>query len=155
MRKKLIPDITTEVLKFGFGHLGVASKQLRTRHIDTYGTKFSNTDNTITCFIEESNSADFIKFLKETKRVSFFVALLSHESYNFKGKFLFSSVLKEEDLQITKIYLENAIKNVKSLGLPDELVEKAYNKSPDLAITFEVQKVFVQTPGPNAGNEIK
>ena len=68
---------------------------------------------------------------------------------------MFSSVLKDEDLQITIIYLENAIKNVNSLGLPDELVEKAYNKSPDLSITFEVQKVFVQTPGPNAGNEIK
>ena len=38
--------------------------------------------------------------------------------------------------------------------MPREAVMKKYGIVPDIGITFKVDKVFVQTPGPDAGKLI-
>jgi len=39
--------------------------------------------------------------------------------------------------------------------LNKEALEKKYNDAPDLGINFMVDKVFIQTPGPEAGKVIE
>ena len=38
--------------------------------------------------------------------------------------------------------------------MPEEAAMEKYGKVPDIGITFKVDKVFVQTPGPDAGKLI-
>ena len=40
------------------------------------------------------------------------------------------------------------------LGIPENLAEKYWLKPANLAVVFSVDKVFVQTPGPDAGKQI-
>ena len=41
-----------------------------------------------------------------------------------------------------------------SVGIPSEAVERMLGTPPDLGVTFRVEKIFIQTPGPEAGQEI-
>ena len=41
-----------------------------------------------------------------------------------------------------------------SVGIPREAVERMFGTPPNLGISFRVEKVFIQTPGPEAGQEI-
>jgi hypothetical protein len=40
------------------------------------------------------------------------------------------------------------------LGIPKNLADRYWLKPIDVAVVFSVDKVFVQTPGPDAGKEI-
>ena len=40
------------------------------------------------------------------------------------------------------------------LGIPENLAEKYWLKPANLAVVFSVDKVFIQTPGPDAGKQI-
>jgi len=40
------------------------------------------------------------------------------------------------------------------MGIPEEALTQAFGSAPDLGITFKVEKIFNQTPGPEAGQEL-
>ena len=150
----MIPDITLNALKEGFGHFGVASKTNKTRHVDTLGVKINSSEALLTCFVKNSECEEVLQFLNESGRISFFVGMISHEAYNFKGQFVSSEKIDDSDLKISQTYLKNAIEIIASIGLSKEAAIEKYGKSPDIGITFKVDKVYIQTPGPDAGKEI-
>ena len=47
----MIPDLTLSALENGFGHLGVASKNNKTRHVDTLGVNVDSNNSTLTCAV--------------------------------------------------------------------------------------------------------
>ena len=150
----MIPELTFKALKVGFGHFGVASIDNKTRHVDTLGVRFNNTNSSLTCFVLKSECQEVINFLESAGRISFFVGMISHEAYNFKGQFIELKSLNDDDLEISKNYRKNIIDIITSIGVPEEGAIEKYGKIPDIGITFKVDKVFVQTPGPDAGKEI-
>ena len=93
-------------------------------------------------------------YLKESGRISFFVGMISHEAYNFKGQFEDLNLLSESDLKVSEDYRSNVINTITNIGMPEEAAMEKYGKVPDIGITFKVDKVFVQTPGPDAGKLI-
>ena len=150
----MIPELTFNALKVGFGHFGVASIENKTRHVDTLGVMVNNSSSTLTCFILKSECEEVINFLKSSGRISFFVGMISHEAYNFKGQFIELISLNDDDLKISQDYRKKLIDIVTSIGVPEDGAIEKYGKIPDIGITFKVDKVFVQTPGPDAGKEI-
>jgi len=150
----LIPELTFNALKVGFGHFGVASIENKTRHVDTLGVMVNNSSSTLTCFILKSECEEVINFLKSSGRISFFVGMISHEAYNFKGQFIELKQLNDDDLKISQDYRKSLIDIITSIGVPEDGAIEKYGKVPDIGITFKVDKVFVQTPGPDAGKEI-
>ena len=40
------------------------------------------------------------------------------------------------------------------LGIPEHLADRYWLKEPDIAVRFAVDKIFVQTPGPDAGKQV-
>ena len=152
--KILIPDLTINALQEGLGHFGVSSSKNKTVHVDTLGVKIDNIQSTLTCFVINSECKKVLQYLSETGRVSFFVGMISHEAYNFKGQFLSSKKLNNEDLKISEKYTNNVIDIITSVGLSKDAAVEKYGKVPDLGITFKVDKVYIQTPGPEAGKEI-
>ena len=64
------------------------------------------------------------------------------------------SNLDSDSLNISENYRKNLIDVLSGLGLDAEAVKNRYGEAPDLGITFKVKKVFIQTPGPEAGKII-
>ena len=150
----MIPDLTINALQEGLGHFGVSSSKNKTVHVDTLGVKIDDIQSTLTCFVIYSECKKVLQYLSETGRVSFFVGMISHEAYNFKGQFLSSKKLNNEDLKISENYTNSVIDIITRVGLSKDAAVEKYGKVPDLGITFKVDKVYVQTPGPEAGKEI-
>ena len=151
----MIPSITLNALNSGLGHFGVALDRKHIRHIDTYGAIVSESKTNIICFIRSSESEDVLNILEKSPRVSYYVGMITHEAYNFKGDFQNSLSLEANFLKISENYRNNLIGVLSGLGLDKEALEKKYNDAPDLGINFMVDKVFIQTPGPEAGKVIE
>ena len=150
----MIPNLTHNALQNGFGHFGVASKSNKTRHVDTLGVTVNSSNSVLTCFVVKSDCKEIFDYLKESGRISFFVGMISHEAYNFKGQFEDFNLLSESDLEVSENYRSNVINIIANIGMPREAAMEKYGIVPDIGITFKVDKVFVQTPGPDAGKLI-
>ena len=150
----MIPDKTLNALQNGFGHFGSASIKNIPFHTDALGLKLNQKDNIITCFVIKKDSQKLINNLMETKRVSYFCGLPSHEAYNFKGKFLEKFDLGEDELKISKNFRGIIRSTLLSLGISEEGADNMVGSAPDTGLTFKVERIFKQTPGPEAGKEI-
>ena len=150
----MIPSLTLNALSSGLGHFGVALYGNHIRHIDTYGAVVDNSKTKITCFVRSSESVDVLKIIKKNPKISYYVGMITHEAYNFKGEFKQVSNLDSDALDTSENYRKNLIDVLSGLGLDVEAVRNKYGEAPDLGITFKVNKVFIQTPGPEAGKII-
>ena len=150
----MIPSLTLNALSSGLGHFGVALHGNHIRHIDTYGAIVNNSKTNITCFVRSSESSAVLDILKKTSKVSYYVGMITHEAYNFKGEFQEVIDLDSDSLNISENYRKNLIDVLSGLGLDTEAVKNRYDEAPDLGIIFKVKKVFIQTPGPEAGKII-
>ena len=151
----MVPLITLNALSSGLGHFGVALNHNYIRHIDTYGAIVNDAKTNITCFVRSSESSDVLKILKRSNKVSYYVGMITHEAYNFKGEFQEMYNLDGDALDISKNYRNNLIDVLSGLGLDKEAVGNRYKDAPDQGINFKVNKVFIQTPGPKAGKIMK
>ena len=151
----MVPQITLNALSSGLGHFGVALNNNYIRHIDTYGAIVNDAKTNITCFVRSSESSDVLNILKKSSKVSYYVGMITHEAYNFKGEFQEVFNLGSAALDISKIYRNNLIDVLAGLGLDKKAVESRYKEAPNQGISFKVNKVFIQTPGPEAGKIIK
>ena len=150
----MIPSLTLNALSSGLGHFGVALDRNHIRHIDTYGAVVDNSKTKITCFVRSSESVDVLNIIKKNPKISYYVGMITHEAYNFKGEFKQVSNLDSDALDTSENYRKNLIDVLSGLGLDPEAVRNRYGESPDVGITFKVNKVFIQTPGPEAGKII-
>jgi hypothetical protein len=79
----------------------------------------------------------------------------SHETYQFKGRYLLHRNMQDGDLEIVDRVRRRFVKSLKPM-YPDapELVLNAFVSPPSLAVEFEVLEIYLQTPGPGAGTRI-
>ena len=109
----MIPDLTLSALENGFGHFGVASKNNKTRHVDTLGVNVDIKNSTLTCYARNDETKEVLEFLNESGRISFFVGMISHEAYNFKGQFVEVINLSRDDLEASNIYRNKIVDTIK------------------------------------------
>ena len=151
----MVPLITLNALSSGLGHFGVALNHNYIRHIDTYGAIVNDAKTNITCFVRSSESSDVLNILKKSTKVSYYVGMITHEAYNFKGEFQEIFNLDSDALDISENYRNNLIDVLSGLGLDKEAVKSRYQDAPNQGINFKVNKVFIQTPGPEAGKDYR
>jgi len=150
----MIPEQTLEALTNGFGHMGSASVDLKTAHTDTLGASVDPANDTVTSFVLSFLAGPVLENFKSTGRVSYFVALPSHEAYQFKGQFIETRQLTEDELAHSEQFRNAAQEYMVGNGIPAEPAAQMLGTAPDLGITFKVEKIFNQTPGPEAGQEL-
>ena len=150
----MIPEQTLEALTNGFGHMGSASVDLKTAHTDTLSASVDPANDTITSFVLSFLAGPVLENFKSTGRVSYFVGLPSHESYQFKGQFIETRQLTEDELAHSEQFRNAAQENLVGMGIPAEPAAQLFGTAPDLGITFKVEKIFKQTPGPDAGQDL-
>ena len=150
----MIPDQVYNVVTTGIGHIGCASSSMRPFHADALGICCDRTKSKIVCCLNKASSQRFIDHLFIGSRVSLFVGVISHEAYNLKGNVTDLRNASEDEIEVCDELRKQIYGLYGELGIPKNLADRYWLKDPDLAVVFSVDKVFVQTPGPEAGKQV-
>lgn len=117
------------------------------------GWRVGGDGRTLTAFIAEQFTDGLVESLEDNGELALTVEEFpSHETYQFKGRYLRQRPLQPDDLEIVGRIRMRFVKAVRALyaDAPEDLL-KTFILKPSLAIEFEVREVYLQTPGPGAG----
>ena len=118
-----------------------------------FGAKVDQKNDRITIFVPNIEAAQTLSNLEQNGMIAYTAANgLSHEAYQFKGRFIEMRDSTEEDRAIQDIHHNKVATLFKGI-YPDEFVP-GYVRYPSTAITFHVTETYIQTPGPGAGDQI-
>lgn len=153
----MIPDRVLEVLNGpAIMFVGTRDAGLRPVHTGAVGAVVHDDRQTVTFFVAESRSAKLLGNLRDNGRVAFDFGWISHEAYQLKGTYLSSRPTTAEDVARQEVYRKKLVTAVRQ-AYPEELARPlvlGYQYKPGVAVTFRVDEVYLQTPGPGAGNRI-
>jgi hypothetical protein len=152
----IIPE---KIARFLEQRANVAFAGTRNRDLVPFGHRVSGwcigaDGRSLTAFIPEP--AGLVESLQENGELALTVEdFPSHETYQFKGRYVSHRPAHREDLAIVDRIRERFIKNMRAVYpvLP-EGIAGAFTSKPALAVEFEVSEIYVQTPGPGAGARI-
>ena len=153
----MIPDRVVEVLSGpAIMFAGTRDAGLRGAHTVAVGAVVHDDRRTVTFFVPESRSARLLSDLRDNARVAFGFGWVSHEAYQLKGTYLSSRPTTDEDLARQEGYRTKLLAALRQV-FPEEIARPlvlgaAYH--PGVAVTFRVDEVFLQTPGPGAGTKM-
>jgi hypothetical protein len=110
---------------------------------------------TIRCSINQAYTDHLVSSLEDNGQFSLTVEQIgTHETYQLKGNYLGSTEATSGDFAAhlrAKYGFAKAINRV--FGFPEDK-SKAYILRPTLVVRFVVREIFLQTPGPGAGQRI-
>jgi len=154
----VIPERVVEVLQGpAFVQVGTRDAQRRPAHTFAVGAIADAERNTVTFIVPEGRSARILSDLRDNGRVALGAALASHEAYQLKGTYLSSRPSGAEDIALQEAYRRNLYSGACQAGFPEEIARPltlGFAYRPGVAITFRVEEVFLQTPGPGAGEKM-
>ena len=111
----------------------------------------------VVCLLPDSFSAGLAERLVQHPSFALAVEMIgSHECYQFKGRYLDSRRATEADLPVFEACRQRFVDAVTRLfgNRFSEASLRARYREPSLAVRFEVQEIYVQTPGPAAGRRL-
>ena len=134
--------------------LGTRSAKLRPSVGRILGAKADAENDHIAIFLPDLAGPRVLHDLGDNGMVALTVCdAISHEAYQFKGTFVDARPSDDQNMAVQDIYKSKMIVHHRQMGLPDGYWgDMLYY--PSTAVTFEVKDVFVQTPGPGAGEKI-
>jgi len=154
----VIPDRVIEVLRGpSIMFAGTRDGELRGAHTPAVGAVVHDDRRTVTFFVAESRSQQLMSNLRDNGRVAFDFGWMSHEAYQLKGTYLSSRPTTDADVLLQEAYRKELVASVRQTAYPEEIARPfalglAYR--PGVAVTFRVDEVFLQTPGPGAGTRM-
>lgn len=110
---------------------------------------------TMECGVPEQFTEHLIGSLQENGRIAVTIEEFpSHETYQFKGRYLAHRPAAAADLSFHEQSLDRFVRFLRPLmGLPDSLL-RAFIPKPHVIVSFKVEEIYLQTPGPGAGSRI-
>ena len=154
----MIPDRVVELLHGpAFMQVGTRDERLCPAHAFVVGAVVHADRETVTVFVPASRSERTLSNLKNNGRVALGIALASHEAYQLKGTYLSSRPTVAEDIARQETYRAKLLAAARQAGYPEEIARPltlGFAYRPGVAITFRVEEMFLQTPGPGAGNKM-
>ncbi|MGJ7910064.1 hypothetical protein [Neobacillus sp. LXY-1] len=130
-------------------HLAVANSEVRPFSIRGFGVKVSESKDRLSVFILKAQAEKILNYLSNNRSVAtLFTDGFSNESYQIKGEFVELKQIDESENEILHLYRNGSLK----------LFPPMYSKFPLSSeicevVTFNVNEVFIQTPGPYAGKK--
>ena len=120
-----------------------------------FGARVTDDRLHITVFVGVLQSAAMLEDIEQTGRVCLNATRISdYESVQLKGKNAQINKLSREDLQHIERYLPAVQSEMENIGLPPLVANNIYKCREHqglVGITFKLEEVFSQTPGPGAG----
>jgi len=109
----------------------------------------------MTCLIPEAFTGNLLRSLEDNGRLAVTIEEIGpHETYQFKGRYSGSRSCDEEDRHVHRRLRDRFGKVLSKMFGFDEQACRDYVQEPSIAITFEVEEIFLQTPGPGAGRRL-
>lgn len=107
------------------------------------------------CFVPEEFTEDLVESLQDNARIAVTIEEFpSHETYQFKGRYRAHRPPAADDLAIHEQVRERFVRSLRTVfGLPDGVL-RAFFLKPHIVVSFEVDEIYLQTPGPGAGSRI-
>ncbi len=153
----MIPERVVEVLRGpAFMHVGTRDANLRPAHAFPLGVVVGDDNETVTFFVNEWRAKRILSDLENNGRVAFGAGLLSHEAYQLKGIYLSSRSATDDEIAFQEAH-RATLCGLLLNWFPKEVAEGLFLAlacRPSVAITFRVEEVFLQTPGPGAGTKM-
>ena len=153
----MIPERVLEVLRGpAFMHVGTRDADLRPAHAFPLGVVVADDRETVTFFVNEWRSKRILSDLENNGRVALAGGWITHEAYQLKGLYLSSRPATDDEIAFQETHCARLCAELADV-LPKEMVEGLFLKltcRPSVAVTFRVEEVFLQTPGPDAGTKI-
>jgi hypothetical protein len=154
----MIPDRVVEVLE-GPAYLGIGTRDetLRPTHTVGVGATVHDDRRTVTVCVPAARAERILRDLKANGRIAIGLGLANHESYQVKGTYLSSRPTDETDHARQERYRKALLESTLEAGFPENVARPfclgfAYGSG--VAITFRVDEVYLQTPGPGAGTRL-
>lgn len=117
------------------------------------GWRLGADGHTLTAIVAAGFTAHLVESVQENGQFALTVEEYpSHETYQFKGRYLRHRAVEQEDVDAVERIRERFVRNVIPLypGAPPQPL-RSFILQPELAVEFEVHEVYLQTPGPGAG----
>jgi Pyridoxamine 5'-phosphate oxidase len=153
----MIPDKVVEILRGpSVMQVGTRDANLRPFHSYVWGAIVHEDRQTVTFFIYENRSRRIVSDLEDNGRVALGIAQASHEAYQLKGSYISSRRASDDDYAFQEAYRSKLCAAIGQVW-PEEMVKRLFLGAayrPGVAITFRVEEVFLQTPGPGAGSKM-
>jgi hypothetical protein len=158
MRGITIPG---RILRFLEQYANLAFAGTRNRELVPYGHRVSGwfvdaDGHTLTALVAEPFTANLVESLQDNGELALTVEEFpSHETYQFKGRYLRHRAVQGEDMEVADRIRERFLKSVRHIytDSPEHLL-KAFIQTPAVAVEFEVHEIYLQTPGPGAGTRL-
>ena len=151
----MIPDRVAEVLEGpAFLKVGVRDASLRPAQVVAVGAQVHDDRQTVTVFVPAARVERILPQLVENGRIAVAAGMASHEAYQVKGTYLSSRPTGDADQARLVTRRASLLAALLEAGYPEAIARpltQGFAWTPSMAITFRVQEVFQQTPGPGAG----
>jgi hypothetical protein len=135
---------------------GTRDRQLAPRGHRVSGWRVGGDERTMTALVPGQFTPHLVESLEDNGEFALTVEEFpSHETYQFKGRYLRSRPVQGEDAEVVNRIRERFVKSLKPVyaDVP-EAVLRAFILPVHLAVEFEVREIYLQTPGPGAGRRL-
>ena len=134
--------------------VGSRNAKLRPTFTWAFGATVDVAEGSITIYVPDVEGAETFRNFEENGMVALTVGeALTHETYQFKGPSLSMRPCEDADTTIQEIHRSKLIAHLAPAGYSED-IWNGFEIDPSTAVTFKVEEVFVQTPGPGAGNKL-
>ncbi len=151
----MLPDKLVEFLGGPVVMLvGARSEDLRPAISFAFGGVVDAGSDSITFFLPNVEGEAILRNLDQNGKVAFTVVEgISHETYQFKGKCIEARPVSEQERALQVSYREKMVPHYAAKGVPERYFGRMVY-DPSTAVTFRVEEIFDQTPGPGAGGKL-
>jgi len=154
----MIPDRIVEVIHGpAWLYAGTRDEELCPAQTFVIGAVAHPDRETVTFFVPEHRSERILSNLKNNGRIALAVNLAAHEAYQLKGAYIASRPADTKERAVQEIYRSKLLAASLQAGYPEQMAKPlilGFAYQPAVAITFRVEEIFLQTPGPEAGKKI-
>jgi len=132
--------------------IGTCDAERRPAAVRAIGLKVTNEARTLVVYVADATASTTAANARTTKRIAVNVTRpIDYRSFQIKGAVLDVRAARDDERALLEKYVVDYAGHVEKVGLPRALSEKLAFW-PATAIELSVETMFVQTPGPAAGN---
>jgi hypothetical protein len=150
----VIPDDLVRLLQSPCSmSVGTRDASLEPHYIRAFGAVVRDDRQHVTLFVLGALAGPTVRDLEDNGRIAFAVVDFSFKAYQMKGRFVAAREARPDEEKLQDEYVERASKATIAIGIPDTFWPVVVCH-PAMAITFAVEEIFDQTPGPGAGTPV-
>jgi hypothetical protein len=151
--------IPAELVEFIHGpyvtFVGTRDERMRPSISWAFGAVADAAKGTITFFLPNVEGEAILNSLSQNGSVALTITDTpgDHHSIQFKGKHIESRPSTETEMAFQDNYKVRLIEHFRKMGIPNEFFG-GFSYYPSTAVSFRVEEIFDQTPGPGAGGKV-